>query len=523
MNLNDIKEILNRTPELKTKIFARGFLLTDADIDENSYPFYGLWNNNPVQDFTLMVSPEQTCYVEMLDGETLAMVGHAYNPYTMESDEKSILKNLLRKQNEKEFFEYFNELTGIFTCFVFKRDGGLEILGDPTCMQTTFYCRHNGHIYVSSHTNMLGALLNLEWDPYIKKLTQYKLFKLFGKTLPGDLTQFSEVKRLVPNYVYEMSEEGCKTRRFYWPHTVTLTCSEIEQQVAQVLSNNMKLIVKKWDKPSISLTGGCDSKTTLACAKDCYNQFSYFSYISSEAESVDADAAHSICDALGLQHEIHHISDTDGDYSHIEEIRAILYWNAGSLLPINKNDVRKRAFYYETNKVSVEIKSWVSEIGRAYYSKRFNGRTNFGETPTPRKCTTLYKVFLNDRKLVKDTDRVFADYLSNYFERASQNPVPWQEQFFWEFRVSSWNSLIITGEHKFSFDIVVPYNNRKLLELLLSAPMEARINDSIYTSVRKRMNPSIDNTGIAVTNLKHTKNREKMENIYYMLHTHVPF
>lgn len=37
------------------------------------------------------------------------------------------------------------------------------------------------------------------------------------------------------------------------------------------------------------------------------------------------------------------------------------------------------------------------------------------------------------------------------------------------------------------------------------------------------MNPMIDETGIAVTNLNHTKKREIAENIYYVIHSKVPF
>ena len=123
---------------------------------------------------------------------------------------------------------------------------------------------------------------------------------------------------------------------------------------------------------------------------------------------------------------------------------------------------------------------------------------------------------------MENTDAVFADYLNNFFEQAEEAPIPWQEQFFWEFRVSSWNGLVITGEHRYSFDITIPYNNRLLLELLLSAPIDDRIADNIYSKIRRYMNPKIDATGIAVTNLKHTKNREIAENIYYTLHSKVP-
>jgi len=90
---------------------------------------------------------------------------------------------------------------------------------------------------------------------------------------------------------------------------------------------------------------------------------------------------------------------------------------------------------------------------------------------------------------------------------------------FWEFRVSSWNGLVITGEHRYSFDITIPYNNRVLLELLLTVPVEMRIQDTLYKQVRDKMNPAVDGAGVAITNLKHTSNRAKMERLYLELST----
>ena len=81
---------------------------------------------------------------------------------------------------------------------------------------------------------------------------------------------------------------------------------------------------------------------------------------------------------------------------------------------------------------------------------------------------------------------------------------------------------MITGEHRYSFDITIPYNNRILLQLLLSTSIENRINDTIYAQIREKMNPVIERTGITVQNLLHTERRERAENLYYTLHSKFP-
>ena len=197
----------------------------------------------------------------------------------------------------------------------------------------------------------------------------------------------------------------------------------------------------------------------------------------------------------------------------------ILRHNCGDILDPNANDVRKRIVLDGIDDYDVEIKSWASEIGRAYFSKRFHGRTKFPLRPNGRACTTLYKFFLHNRRLVHETDMVFEHFIRDYYSSADNNPIPWFEQFFWEFRVPSWNGLVITGEHRYSSEIMIPYNNRLLLTIFLSAPIEDRISNAVYDEIRKQFNPQIDATGVGVVNLLHTERRARLEDLYWCIHS----
>ena len=525
MDYTDIKRLTDQNKLMRDKIYARGFYLTNDFVDDEAYPFYGCWQLTEWRNFKLLVHPKQNFHLNETNGRFMCLIGHAYDPFNMASDESVILKKLNRlfAENKSECLEKFNDLTGIFTLICIE-DGKVYLVGDPAGMQTTFYSMKDDKIYISSHTKLLGDTLGLSMDPYVKELVGYKFFRLLGNSLPGDLTPYKRVKRLVPNHYVLFKQPGViKIKRFYTPAMLQQSEEELAAEAAEIMHSNLQLNDEKWEKPAISLTGGCDSKTTLACANGLYDRFGYFSYISSEAERVDAEAAQNIGKALGLRHTIYNIPNRDEEMDGVQTASDILFWNTGGIRRSNPNDVRKRVFFADTEDFDVEVKSWASEIGRAYYSKRFHGRKNFGDSPTPRKCTTLYKFFLHNRKLVRETDEVFAKYLKRYFRQDTEHPVPWQEQFFWEFRMPSWNGLVITGEHRYSFDITIPYNNRRLLNILLSAPIDARINDSLYKTIRQLMNPAIDNTGISVTNLLHTEKREKAENLYYMIHSKLPF
>lgn len=78
-------------------------------------------------------------------------------------------------------------------------------------------------------------------------------------------------------------------------------------------------------------------------------------------------------------------------------------------------------------------------------------------------------------------------------------------------------------KNRYAYDITIPYNNCKMLELLLSIPIDDRIQCTVYTKVRKKMNPDIDEIEVSIVNLKHTKTCEMDENLYYILHSKILF
>ncbi|MBR4881509.1 MAG: hypothetical protein IKU19_06210, partial [Clostridia bacterium] len=423
--------------------------------------------------------------------------------------------------DEAKFFERVNSLTGVFCLFVVDGDK-LSFLCDTVGLLSVFYSSYRGNSYVSTHVNLIGDILGLSEDPAVTKLKTRKTFKYFGNQLPGNITPFKEVKRLNPNHIAETGENQIEQRRFYHPFTLNLSVEEACDRLIPLMKKTMGQIADKWQRPAISLTGGCDSKTTLAAASDIYDRFKYFSYDSQANELPDAVAAQETCKALNLEHIFYKIPYEDEAFENIEGIRAVMLWNCGDVRYNNPNDVRKRAYLDKINDFDVEIKSWASEVGRARYTKRYNGRRNFGKKPSPRVCTTIYKFLLTHRSAVRYCDRQFKEYIDKYFESAPENPVPWQEQFYWEWQWSSLFGISLTSEHMFSDDITVPYNNRKVLELLLSVPEEDRINDSLYTLMRKRMDDRIDLAAETVVDVNHTDARAKRENLYYIVNRLLP-
>ena len=521
MDKAQILQLTEKSDYLKSKIFCRGFLITDRDIDVESYPFYGNWHKTEVGNYTVMTHPLQTLFLKSGGGVTVGLIGHAYNIITGDISEDKIVEELLKRTSEKDsFFSSVNELTGVFCIFVLFPDK-LILLNDAVSLQTVFFTENAQSFYAASHTNLISDLAGFKEDDYITRLKKCRTFSYFGNQLPGNLTSFREVKRMIPNHYLKVDGQT-ELIRFYYPHTEDLDFKTIVSRTCEFLKKTMRLISEKWDRPAISLTGGCDSKTTLAGANGLYDKFLYFSYDSQPNEVPDAEAAVKICKELGLPHIFYHIPYSDDEFENIDDIRKILIWNGGDVRDNNPNDVRKRAFLDKQSDFDVEVKSWASEISRARYSKRYMGKRSFGKKPTPRKCTTFYK-YLTNRKIVNETDKVFRDYIDKYFLPDSKRPIAWQDQLYWEWHWPSRDGVTLVCEHMFSDLITIPYNNRIILTTLLSASFEDRYKDSVYTAVRNELDSRIDAASGDIVDVNHTKARALKERAYYRLNVLLPY
>lgn len=511
-----------------SKLCERGFFVVNSDKKIMPSEFEN-WNRTSVLGFEFYVHPGQKFFYKITESMAYFIIGHAYNPYTDAISEEVVLRELIQadRGGKGMFIDYVNSLTGIFLLGKIERNA-ISILLDCAGMLSVFYGEIQGKKIITSHTALPAMIYGLKRTEYVEELLRYRFYKLYGSFLPGDITPYAELKRLVPNTIVQIgAESGARIERFFplSPNEEITNETEYEaqlHQIAGILKKTLSLVAQKWRRPSISLTGGMDSKTTLAAAKDDYEAFSFFSYITSTAEKIDADAAHRICDHIGLPHWIYQISENPEDYAEYDAVKKILQFNKDFIGTPNTNDVCKRIYFDNNDYFDVEIKSWVSEIARANYYKKF-GKKKMPKRITARRCSSMYKIFLHNRNLLKQTDRIFDDYISKTKLRENLYNYDWSDLFLWEIRYGGWGGLVITGEHKYSFDITIPYNNRKLLQMMLAVPLEKRRSDQMHRDLIQIMNAEVDALGITITNLNETKFREFCERCYFDINTNLPF
>lgn len=524
--ITQLKESLDARTDLQKHLFVRGFLVTDATLpDLTIFPFYGNWDvvTFGKYHFATHCLTDKTFYTH--NDKTFFILGHAYNPFTMEHEEERILEKIAVSYDEGTYIEAINELTGIFVVGLVEGDS-IRFIVDPSGMQSACQGIVDGAFYMSSHPQLVGDICGLAMDDFVKELIQYKWYgRLQGPYLPGDLTPFSALRRVVPNIAYENTDKDIKHNRFWLNKKLntakdTISYEKVIKQSAVILENTMSLIAKKWSTPSISLTGGIDSNTTFAAANGHYNSFKAFSYMSCSKEIPDAIAASTIAKQFNVDHTIYEVPRLDDDIEDFAIKKHILLHNSGYIAKRKDNEIRKRLHLKEHSNFDVEVKSWASEVIRGHWYAYYN-RKSMPDT-SPKLFRNLYKIFITNRSLAHKIDRIFADYLIKYQYETISSSYPSADVHYLEVTLGSWGSLNI-NEMKYCFNLTIPYNNRTLLDLLFRVPLKDRVADVHHLDLKKLLNKALFDMNIHVVNQEQTKRRAQCLNLLFKLNSTLPF
>ena len=525
--MNDVKvqTILEENPDLRQFLFCRGFLVTDQPaLPAEQFPFYGNWRHTELGGFHFWLHPQTGFHYAERHGAAAFLLGHAYDPFTMEIDEESILSRLLAHYGDSDFYDCADELTGVFVLGII--DGGrLLYLVDPSGMQSACSGMSGGFFYLSSHPQLVADLCDLPVDELAGRIMAYKWYgRVMGGYLPADLTPFAALKRIVPNIEYTFQSGRISHRRFYPLRELPECRSEEEYQqvirsAADILKNNMTLVLRKWERPWLSLTGGIDSNTTFAAANGRYDRLHTFSYLSAEKEVRDVEAAEKISARFRVPWTLYRIPENADGLDRFAERAEIIDHSDGYAAHTPLHELRKRVVLQQECPADVEIKSWVSETIRAYWYKHYGRKTM--PKLSAKLYRNLYKIFLTDRKLAHEIDRLFEAYIESYEYRKVPAQYPPADLHYNEVGWGSWGGLNIS-QMKYCFDITFIYNNRRFLDLLFRVPLEKRISDQHHLDMKKYLNPELFDMGIRVVNMKETRFRAFALNLIFTINGILP-
>lgn len=447
--------------------FQRGYFLAKNG-EESLEGVEGVshWHTVMLSDYYLRYCPKLGCnYVVVGDIEIL-MLGYALNPYDGVNDESVILENLaLRlKNNDIEFYDYLNELSGRFVVIVISGEKSF-VLQDATGLKTCFYTVDSEKFSMSSHPGLLGEVYRLSVDPLVFEITNSQKYHMGGLYLPGILSPYSEVKQLLANTQYNLNTRKV-TRFFPYEYIGMRTLDQdFVSEVSRILYKQNQQLFSRF-KVALSLTAGLDSRLSLSLLKNFKNKFKSFTYTiwGNKSHKVDASVAGDMANKYNFHHEQVKYRKSDGN----ADIARVIARNHGGIRrSISVHEAFKDFFPEEY----VDLRSNVSEIFRCYWQK--NPIHRDAHLPLE-KILSLYK-----KSIKSICEEAWIEFLNvqDFSQERFYGYDPF-DLFYWEHRMSNWMALSLLDADT-SHETFIHYNNRKLLITFLSIPFEDRLEDKI--------------------------------------------
>ena len=106
-----LRKQLDSKKALQKYLFIRGFLISDADIpDMSEFPFYGNWKKEKHGEYWYMAhNLTGMHFYEDEKGRVFFLMGHAYNPFSMEHKETDVLKRIAQSYGTEAYVTRLNE------------------------------------------------------------------------------------------------------------------------------------------------------------------------------------------------------------------------------------------------------------------------------------------------------------------------------------------------------------------------------------------------------------------------------
>ncbi len=114
MNNLNFKQQLDSRVDLQHLLFRRGFVVSKKEFSMDIFPFYGNWKVENVNGYYFMTHRDIHCFHIEKNNVTYFLLGHSYNPFTMEFDEVKQLEQIADAYEKGKdcYWKAVDELTG---------------------------------------------------------------------------------------------------------------------------------------------------------------------------------------------------------------------------------------------------------------------------------------------------------------------------------------------------------------------------------------------------------------------------
>ena len=458
------------------------------------------FNNYKLTDeYHLLVSKDYQLTKIKNENKSIYLIGYGFDIRNSSNSIETILYNLIETSNFHEELEYLN---GRFV-LIFVKDNRVIVSTDAGGLKPVFYSKQTE--LVSSHEFIIKTINQKHFKLPIEINEEYRRGFL-------DQTSFKKIYKLSPNNEIELND--FKTKRIF------PLSNNGEAKTEDIISEMSPYIdeINNWlhhqDNKRFSLTGGIDSRISLALAKPIIEELKFFTYLKPlnhiqnekrrDIYSKDEKIVQDLAENLRIEHEFFTINKEKKDRNYYKKLRQV----------VSSNHSYALSKYFQDNiryKNGLHIKSTIQSIAKASFEKELYESNDFNTLVNGSKRWAK-------KELIRGEDGLsLIDSVSEFMKRTDltlNNIYDYHilDILFMESRLGNFQS-IITQETDNTLEVFNYFNSRKLISLLLQPNLEERQSEQLSSAVINHFWPMLNFFGVnEETNLymEHKKLKEKI-------------
>lgn len=450
--------------------YRRQFLLTTKSITTLNN-----WNEQRLGVHKLYTHPDLTKFFRSNKTIEVVLLGHILDPKNHNLTESDILGEIVENPTPEGIADILYGLSGRFVLIV-KLEERLLFFNDACGLRSFFYTQYEYELQIASQP----LLLQLVTGDIISKKERYDSFfdSDYGKNskenwFPSGTSLYQNVYHLVPNH-YLDSFTLKQTR--YWPvkkHEINDYDTSLEK-FSTLLQNIIVGGSKKY-KLALGVTAGFDSRIILSTCKPIKDKMLFYTlkYRDMTNKSRDIKIPVKLNKVMHFNHKVMdcqiptdknfaEIYESNSDMAHLDDWGFIAYG-------ISKN----------LPEGTMAIKGSCSETGRCYFYKS-------GKHPELKSGLELLK-YNPKWKGIPFIENQLNRWYNEISNPKTNKGYPILDLFHWEVSTGSWQT-----QNQLEWDIVhetyTPFNNRELLDIMLTIDTKFRSKQNDYQIYRDTIN-----------------------------------
>lgn len=464
------------------RAYPNGFIFNTESVDLSDFDYY---NHINICGYNYYYDENSVKQVLEKDGHFIIIHGLYMHLDLEKGDITDVSAYNLLDLYINNYDEFLNELdyTAGRYCIIIGNSSNVRIYPDATASRTAYYSVD--HKAVASHSRLLNEVYPLKTDPLNRVQNEYKM--------NGENNVFINVKSILPNFYFDFHEN--KKQRF-WPRNKNKYTTVREKEKLNIASKIWKLqlekFIKDYDHVVMSMTGGLDSRVSLAMLNGFYNEVLGFTYTPSTDNNFKPSTSweKSIYSDKRIVDELLDVVNIKHRYLDVgSKVQSL---NEEELKVLNKNTIThhgrfilplyKKEFAFDD---LLHIRGNLLEIGRSTHIAA--STENSVEEMEKKVISFLTKNIQKDNKNYNILKNTAKNIVSDYQFYKYDHDYHLMDLLYWENRHGRWLSEIL-NETDFSFETLLPFNNRKLIEISLSYSLRKRKNGYFFNELINKNN-----------------------------------